>query len=85
VAQLPAVRFATGSAVLSCVRQVGAVLGIAALVALLDAAPASDPVSGFLDAYTLMAVGGAIAAGLALALGRVRALDTSGVPLEAPA
>jgi hypothetical protein len=49
----PSVRdpFATGSAVLSCVRQVGAVLGIAGLVALLDAAPASDPVSGFLDAY----------------------------------
>jgi hypothetical protein len=85
VAQLPAARFAPGSAVLSCVRQVGAVLGIAALVALLDAAPASDPVSGFLDAYTLMAAGGAIAAGLALALGRVRALDTSGRPVEAPA
>jgi EmrB/QacA subfamily drug resistance transporter len=85
VAQLPATRFATGSAVLSCVRQVGAVLGIAALVALLDAAPASDPVSGFLDAYGLMAAGGAIAAGLALALGRVRALDPSGVPVEAPA
>jgi NTE family protein len=85
VAQLPVARFATGSAVLSCVRQVGAVLGIAALVALLDAAPASDPVSGFLDAYALMAAGGVIAAGLALALGRVRALDTSGVPVEAPA
>jgi hypothetical protein len=32
-----------------------------------------------------LATGSAIAAGLALALGRVRALDTSGVPLEAPA
>ena len=39
VAELPPARFATGSAVLACVRQVGAVLGIAALVALLDAAP----------------------------------------------
>jgi hypothetical protein len=76
---------ATGSAVLSCVRQVGAVLGIAALVALLDAAPAGDPLSGFLDAYTLMALGGTIAAALALALGRVRALDASEVPVEAPA
>jgi EmrB/QacA subfamily drug resistance transporter len=85
VAQLPAARFATGSAVLSCVRQIGAVLGIAALVALLDAAPASDPVSGFLDAYTLMAVGGAVAAGLALALGRVRAFDGSAPPVEATA
>ena len=66
-------------------RQVGAVLGIAALVALLDAAPASDPVSGFLDAYTLMAAGGTIAATFGLALGRVRTLDASGSPVEAPA
>ncbi len=85
VAQLPPTRFATGSAVLACVRQVGAVLGIAALVALLDAAPAGDPVSGFLDAYALMAAGGALAAGLALALGRVRAVGAAGVPVEAPA
>ncbi len=85
VAELPAARFATGSAVLSCVRQIGAVLGIALLVAVLDAAPASDPVGGFLDAYVLMAAGGLVAAGLALALGRVRAIGTSGAPAEAPA
>jgi EmrB/QacA subfamily drug resistance transporter len=72
VAQLPPGRFATGSAVLSCLRQIGAVLGIAALVAVLDAAPATDPLSGFTDAWTMMAVSGGVVAGLALALGRVR-------------
>ena len=36
VAELPPTRFATGSAVLACLRQIGAVLGIAALVAVLE-------------------------------------------------
>ena len=71
VAQLPPARFATGSAVLACVRQIGAVLGIAALVAVLDAA--EDPMAGFVDAWTMMAVSGGVVAALALALGRVRA------------
>jgi MFS family permease len=74
VAQLPPARFATGSAMLACVRQIGAVLGIAALVALLDAAPATDPLSGFTAAWALMAASGGVVAALALALGRVRAL-----------
>ena len=72
VAQLPPARFATGSAVLACVRQIGAVLGIAALVAMLDAA--EDPMAGFVDAWTTMAVTGGVVAALALALGRVRAV-----------
>ena len=72
VAELPGTRFATGSAVLACVRQIGAVLGIAGLVAVLEAAPLTDPLSGFTEAWTMMAVSGAVVAGLALALGRVR-------------
>jgi EmrB/QacA subfamily drug resistance transporter len=72
VAELPPPRFATGSAVLACVRQIGAVLGIAVLVAVLAAAPASDPVEGFTDAWALMAVAAVLVATLALALGRVR-------------
>jgi hypothetical protein len=74
VAQLPPTRFATGSAVLACVRQIGAVLGIAVLVAVLDSAPATDPLSGFVDSWTLMAVAGGVVAALAITLGRVRAL-----------
>ena len=46
-------------------------LGIAALVAVLDAA--DDPMAGFVDAWTMMAVSGCVVAALALALGRVRA------------
>ena len=83
VAELPGPQFATGSAVLACLRQIGAVLGIAILVAVLDAAPAADPLSGFTDAWTLMAIAALLVAGLALALGRLRA--TAAAPAEAPA
>jgi hypothetical protein len=61
------------------------VLGIALLVAVLDAVPASDPVGGFLNAYLLMAAGGLTAATRALAQGRVRAIGTAPAPLEAQA
>jgi NTE family protein len=83
VAELPAERFATGSAVLSCLRQIGAVLGIAVLVAVLDGGPRADPVAGFELAWTLMALAGGVVALLALALGRVRAVVAQ--PVEAAA
>jgi EmrB/QacA subfamily drug resistance transporter len=83
VAELPSTRFATGSAVVSCLRQIGAVLGIALLVAVLDGAPPGDPVAGFDTAWALMASAGAVVALLALALGRVRAVVAQ--PAEAPA
>jgi EmrB/QacA subfamily drug resistance transporter len=80
VAELPPARFATGSAVLACLRQIGAVLGIAALVAVLEAAPASERLEGFVDAWTLMAITAGVVAVLALALGRVRAAAPAPVP-----
>jgi EmrB/QacA subfamily drug resistance transporter len=79
VAGLPPARFATGSAVLACLRQVGAVLGIAVLVAVLDGASPADPTGAFHDAWRLMAGTAVVTALLGLALGRVRAL----VPAEA--
>jgi MFS family permease len=83
VAELPGTQFATGSAVLACLRQIGAVLGIAILVAVLDAAPVADPLSGFTDAWTLMALAALLVAGLAVALGRVHVAAPA--PAEAPA
>jgi EmrB/QacA subfamily drug resistance transporter len=71
VAELHPARFATGSAVLACLRQIGAVLGIATLVAVLEAAPPGA--EGFTDAWTLMAATAGVVALLALALGRVQA------------
>jgi EmrB/QacA subfamily drug resistance transporter len=85
VAQLPPARFATGSAVLACVRQIGAVVGIAVLVAVLDGAAADDPAAGFKDAWTLVAFGGLATAAVGVALGRVRASAPAGAPAEATA
>ena len=56
MAELPPARFATGSAISSCFRQLGAVLGISVLIAIArSGAGARD----FRCAYTLMAVTGA--------------------------
>jgi MFS family permease len=84
VAELPPSRFATGGAISGCVRQIGAVLGIAILVAVIGSPDPSDPVGPFHDAWRLMAVAGLIAGALALALGRVHARDPEAVPAAVP-
>jgi EmrB/QacA subfamily drug resistance transporter len=87
VAELPHSRFATGSAISSTSRQIGAVLGIAVLVAVLGTPRPEDAVSTFHTAWVLMAIPAANAGLLALALGRVRARDPEAVlaPATAPA
>jgi MFS family permease len=72
VAELPPARFATGGAVSNCLRQVGAVLGIAVLVAVLGQQPSLHV---FHRAYWLMAACGAGMALIAVGLGRVRARE----------
>jgi EmrB/QacA subfamily drug resistance transporter len=57
-------RFATGAAVLTMGRQIGAALGVAVLVAVLGTGPAT--LSGFHSAWLIAVVGG-LAAGLTLA------------------
>jgi EmrB/QacA subfamily drug resistance transporter len=79
VAELPHSRFATGSAISSTSRQIGAVLGIAVLVAVLGTPRPEDAVSTFHTAWVLMAIPAATAGLLALALGRVRARDPEAV------
>jgi EmrB/QacA subfamily drug resistance transporter len=73
VAELPPSRFATGSAISATSRQIGAVLGIAVLVAVLGTPRAEDAVSTFHTAWVLMAIPATAAGLVALALGRVRA------------
>jgi NTE family protein len=85
VAELPPSRFATGGAITGCVRQIGAVLGIAILVAVLADATPGDPIGPFHDAQRLMAIAGLASGALALGLGRVRARDPEAAVAAAPA
>jgi EmrB/QacA subfamily drug resistance transporter len=75
VAELPRARFATGSAIASCFRQLGAVVGIAALVAILTGAAPGDGVTPFHRAWSVVAASGLLAALISIALGRIRARD----------
>src|SRR3954463_9622286 len=58
VAELPPARFATGSAIASCFRQLGAVLGISVLLAILGDTPV---LADFDRAYWLMSLTGLLA------------------------
>ena len=75
VARLPRERFSTGSAVNACFRQIGAVLGIALLLAVLGGTRPATALASFHHAWSMLAAAGMAAAGCALALGRVRAVD----------
>jgi EmrB/QacA subfamily drug resistance transporter len=81
VMELPPARFATGSAISSCFRQLGAVLGISVLIALLGSAPV---LADFHRAYWLMALTGLTAGVIGLTLPRVRATVQSWTSKSAP-
>src|SRR4051795_7681177 len=70
VMELPPARFATGSAISSCFRQLGAVLGISVLLAVIGDAPV---LRDFHEAYWLMALTGFLAGLTGLTLTRDRA------------
>lgn len=73
VAELPRPRFATGVAIASCFRQLGAVFGIALLVAILGTRRHGEPLSAFHRAWAVVAATGAASAIISLMLGRFRA------------
>jgi EmrB/QacA subfamily drug resistance transporter len=81
VAELPAARYATGSAISSTCRQIGAVLGIAALIAVLGQRAG---LGDFQRAWAMMTATGAVAALAGLALGRVRATVPAWTSKSAP-
>jgi EmrB/QacA subfamily drug resistance transporter len=84
VAELPRSRYATGSAINNTFRQIGAVVGISALIAVLGASTAADAVGRYRWAWALIALTGAAAGLGAIALGRVRARYVEEEPEEGP-
>jgi EmrB/QacA subfamily drug resistance transporter len=73
VAELPRSRYATGGAIANCFRQIGAALGISALIVVLGTPSATDPLGDYKHAWVLMALTGAVAGLTGIALGRVHA------------
>jgi EmrB/QacA subfamily drug resistance transporter len=83
VMNLPPNRLATGTALSSCARQIGAVLGIATLIAVLGSPSAAEAPAAFDDAWGLMAIALAIAALVATRLPGGRADEiAAGAPLR---
>jgi EmrB/QacA subfamily drug resistance transporter len=72
VAELPRQRYATGSALSTTFRQIGAVVGIAVLIAILGSGK-GETLTTFHHAWTMMFLTGLVAGVTAIALGRVRA------------
>ena len=78
-ASLPPTRFGTGSGVLNMARQIGTVLGVAGLVAILAHLDHTDPVATFRNAIDLVAAFG-ITAGLTSAVFLTRRASPAPAP-----
>jgi len=80
VAELPRPRFATGVTIASCFRQIGAVVGIAVLIAVLGSASARESLSQFHHSWAAVALTGIVSGVIAIGLGRVRAPQVNALP-----
>jgi EmrB/QacA subfamily drug resistance transporter len=80
LAELPANRFSTGSAVNTAIRQVGAVLGVSILVAVLGGATLSDALEHFHTAWILIAGIAALTAVPLALMGHVTVRDPNVAP-----
>jgi len=85
VAELPRPRFATGVAVSSCFRQIGAVVGVALLVAVLGTPSPGQILTTFHRCWAVVAGTGLACAVISLALGRIRARQVETIPAGPPA
>jgi EmrB/QacA subfamily drug resistance transporter len=74
-ASLPPARFATGAALNMTARQVGAVLGVALVVAVLGTPSPHDAMAAFDRAWAVSGIAAALAAVAAAMLGRVRVAE----------
>jgi EmrB/QacA subfamily drug resistance transporter len=83
-ASLPPARFGTGSGILNMARQIGTVLGVAALIAILSHAVPGDPVATFRHGLALIIALFAAAGLVAAALLAARPRESAGRPAAMP-
>jgi EmrB/QacA subfamily drug resistance transporter len=80
VAELPRNRYSTGGAINNCIRQIGAAVGVATLIVVLDTPTPDNALHLFHRAWVLIGLTGVVAAVIGLALGRVRAREAADLP-----